>query len=169
MNSQEVVAFENLPTLVGRRFASDSFRVTQQEVDTFEDITGVTTTYEDSLAADYPEGMIEGFHSLALLDYLVHGLVRPDPVTCFTFNYGVDRVRFTAPLHTTDELYFTMEIRAAESRGKGYLMRYHCVIGAVGQERPGMVADWLGLVLPRTTTEFRNKDRSSNPITFRKV
>lgn len=151
----KIIALHDLPTLLGSTFTIDKFRIGQDEVDVFEDVTGVTATYAQSLPTDYPDGMVEGFHSLALLDYLLHQLMRVEPTSAFGFNYGLDKVRFPSNITTSDELTFTSEVTAVEPRNGGYLVRYHCTIAVIGASKPGLVADWLGLVLPRTETVFK--------------
>jgi hypothetical protein len=153
--SPRILTMDELPDLVGSTFTIDRFRVGQDEINTFEDVTGVTAVYEGSLATDYPDGMIEGFHSLSLCDYLMHQLIRVDPAESYAYNYGLDRVRFPSSLTTEDELSFTVAIAEATPRNGGYLMRYRCTIAAVGAAKPGMVADWLGLCLPRSSTDFK--------------
>lgn len=151
-----IIALGDLPTLVGHTFTINTFRIAQDEVDTFEDVTGVTDTYGRTLPTDYPDGMIEGFHSLALLDYLLNQLIKLDPSTAFGFNYGLDKVRFPSNLTTSDDLTFTCEITAVEPRNGGYLIRYHCTISVIGAPKPGLVADWIAMALPRTSTAFKS-------------
>src|SRR5262249_35748871 len=49
-------------------------------------------------ARGYPEGLVEGFHLLALLDHLVNPLLRVSDGPCVAWNYGLDRVRFVSPV-----------------------------------------------------------------------
>jgi hypothetical protein len=160
--SPRIITLDDLPSLVGSTFTIDKFRIGQDEVDTFEDVTGVTATYGQTLPTDYPDGMIEGFHSLALLDYLVHRLIRIEPTTAVGFNYGLDKVRFPSNLTTSDDLTFACEIAAAEPRNGGYLVRYHCTIAVIGAPKPGLVADWLALALPRTEAVFKEASEPRN-------
>lgn len=153
--SPRILSMAELPDIVGTTFTVDAFRVNQDEIDTFEDVTGVTAVYEETLATDYPDGMIEGFHSLSLCDFLLHQCIRVDPTESFSYNYGLDRVRFPSSLTIEDELNFSVEIAEATPRNGGYLMRWHCTITATGSDKPGLDADWLGLCLPRTSTDFK--------------
>ncbi|PBC35990.1 hypothetical protein CJ178_31705 [Rhodococcus sp. ACPA4] len=153
--SPRTIALHDLPSLVGSVFTIDKFRIGQDEVNTFEDVTGVTATYGQTLPTDYPDGMIEGFHSLALLDYLLHQLIRLEPTTTVGFNYGLDKVRFPSNLTASDDLTFTSEVSSVEPRNGGYLVRYHCTIAVIGAPKPGLVADWLSVALPRTEASFK--------------
>lgn len=148
MTKAQWVAFEELPGLVGSVYTIDSFRISQDEVDAFEDITGVTESYSQIPTGDYPDGMIEGFHSLGLLDHLSVSLMRPDPRTTFVFNYGVNRLRFPSPLTVHDVLSYRLEVIDVRPKAKGYLLTYDCTISAVGSERPGVRAEWVTMALP---------------------
>lgn len=100
--------------------------------------------YGDTLAADYPDGLIDGFHLLALLDWLSVGIVG----AWHGYNYGLDRVRFPAHVTTHDRLRLRLEVGDAEPRSGGLLMTYDCALEVEGRERPGAVAVWKVLVLP---------------------
>ncbi|MFE7244630.1 hypothetical protein ACFU8W_23750 [Streptomyces sp. NPDC057565] len=158
MTTARLVPLEELPSLVGEVFTIDSFRITEDEVNTFEDVTGVSYSYRIH-ANDYPDGMIEGFHSLALVDHLSVSLVRPDPKTTFVFNYGANRLRFPSGLTTKDKLSYRLEVLDVVPRGDGYLLTYDSSITAHGADRPGMRVEWLTAAYPLTAgTELRSEE-----------
>ncbi|MEV0186560.1 hypothetical protein AB0I54_46310 [Streptomyces sp. NPDC050625] len=157
LDNQRILAMDELPGVVGEKFVLEKFRISDAEISTFEDLTGVTEIYGQVSATEYPKGMVEGFHSLSLIDWCLHQMVRTDPQTCYAYNYGLDKVRFPSSLTTSDDLRFEGEIAEVTPRNGGYLVRYRCTITAHGSDKPGLVADWLGLCLPRTSTEFKEK------------
>lgn len=151
---QKIVTLSELPDHEGLELVSEPFSVSFEDQRLFEESTWMPRIYppDQESAPDYPEGMIEGFHTLGLLDVLVHEMFRVDPGKTYAFNYGLDNVRFPAGITVTDSLVLTATIAKVVPRNGGYLVTYHCEITAVGATKPGMVADWHGLVLPRAST-----------------
>lgn len=165
MTNARLVPLEELPSLVGEVFTIDSFRISQDEVNTFEDVTGVSYSYRVH-ANDYPNGMIEGFHSLALVDHLSVSLVRPDPNTTFVFNYGANRLRFPAGLTTSDVLSYRLEVLDVTPKLGGYLLTYDSSITAHGAQRPGMRVEWLTLALPQKGGSELRPQGAERPTPF---
>ncbi len=149
--AQQVVALHDLPTLVGSSFTSDAFRVPEEDRLGFEHSTWIDQIYPADYdeTVGYPDGMIEGFHTLAMLDYAIHTMLRVDPDAAFGYNYGLDKVRFPSSITSSDDLVLTMTVAAVTPRGEGYLVSYDCRIAVPGAAKPAMTAEWLALVLPR--------------------
>jgi acyl dehydratase len=95
-----------------------------------------------------------------MLDYLGHRVMRPDPDLYWEYNYGLDRVRFPSPLISGTPMTLTYEVVSAEPKDKGLLMKYRATVVSAGATKPGMVAEWLAMVMPRTTGTFRTKSRT---------
>jgi acyl dehydratase len=143
------IAFADIPGLAGTTYEGEPFRVSEDERHTFERVTWITRAYPEPDPPEFPESILEGFHSLALLDAAAT-LARPfDPATTYGFNYGLDRVRFTAPIRIGDLVRSTFEVREVRERGDGYLVLRRCALTVDGADRPALVADWWVLMLPR--------------------
>src|SRR4051794_6269784 len=125
--TQRIVTMDELKEFVGQSFEIE-FEISNDEVIDFEDVTRVTETYRDSLPSDYPAGMIEGFHTLSMLDYLGHRVMRPDPELYWEYNYGLDRVRFPSPLISGTPMTLNYEVVSAEPKDKGLLMKYRATV-----------------------------------------
>lgn len=147
------VDFEDLPSLEGRTFELTEFRVLQDEVNIFEDVIGMTKIYEDSSMSEYPSGMIEGFHSLSLVDAITQSLVRANHLTTYALNYGVNHLRFPRSITVHDSLWYRMKVKSVVARGEGYLLTYDIAVGVVGEEKPGLVVEWLQMVFRRASDE----------------
>jgi acyl dehydratase len=146
---QDICAFDAMPDLIGRTFEGEPFTVSQTERDTFDNVTWVTRAYGGTDPSDFPSDILEGFHSLALLD-AVAKLATPwrfDKIT-FGYNYGLDRVRFTAPIHIGDRVLSSFKITDVRKRGAGYLVLRHCELTVEGAAGPALVADWWSLIMP---------------------
>jgi acyl dehydratase len=148
MSAATPISFAAIPDLVGRTYEGEPFVVTRQERDAFEHITWIDRAYPEPDAPGFPEDIIEGFHSLALLD-AVATLAEPfDPRTVTGYNYGLDRVRFTAPIHIGDRVLSRFKIAEVRPRGEGYLLLRHSELSVEGAGRPALVADWWVFLLP---------------------
>jgi hypothetical protein len=148
MTVRQPIPFEAIPTLAGTTYEGEPFTVTREERDSFEHLTWVTRAYPDPDPPEFPEHIVEGFHSLALLD-AVSTMADPfKPESVVGYNYGLDRVRFTAPIHIGDRVRSRFEIKAVRARGDGYLVLRHCELAVEGADRPALIADWWVLLLP---------------------
>lgn len=142
------IRFDGIPDLLGRVYEGEPFTVTREERDEFERVTWVDRAYAGPDSGEFPEDILEGFHSLALLDAVSTLAVPFDRTTLTGYNYGLDRVRFTAPIHIGDRILSRFEITDVRSRGNGYLILRHCELTTEGSGKPALVADWWALVLP---------------------
>jgi acyl dehydratase len=150
MTTHRPGASDDLPDLVGLTYEGEPFVITREERDTFERVTWIDRAYQDPDPAGFPEDMIEGFHSLALLD-AVSRLATPRAArrAGIGYNYGLDRVRFTHPIRIGDRIRSRFEVTDVRPRGNGYVTRRHCELTVEGAGRPALVADWLTIWLPQ--------------------
>lgn len=144
-----VVTLEKIPQLVGSVHDGIPLRVSREQRDTFERVTLVHLAHPEALPEEFPRGIVEGFHTLSLIDAMTE-LARPfDPATTYGYNYGLDRVRWMSPVRIGDTLRSRFECTAVDPRGEGWVVHWHCTVTVEGADRPAMVADWLCYVLPR--------------------
>jgi acyl dehydratase len=61
-------------------------------------------------------------------------------------NYGIDKVRFTAPVPSGSEVRLKARINSSERRGEGVLYRLGVEIEIRGAEKPALVGEVLYLV-----------------------
>jgi acyl dehydratase len=144
-----VVGFADIPSLEGRTFTGEPFVLSALDQRLFERATWIDRAYPDPDPPEFPSDIVEGFFSLALLDALATFTVRFDPETTYGFNYGLDRVRFAAPLRLGDRIEPRFEFKAIREKSPGFLVLRHCTLTAEAGERPAVIADWWTFVLPR--------------------
>lgn len=149
------VTLDELASMVGTSFRSGPLIIDVKETRAFEDLTKVTDVYRDVIAKDIPDGMVEGFHTLSMLDYLIHSYLRPDPESCYGLNYGFERIRFPKNHISGEALHLDFTIVSAAPRDEGLLVTYKCSLATINAAKPVLVADWLCLYLPRKTTGFK--------------
>jgi acyl dehydratase len=62
-------------------------------------------------------------------------------------NYGLDRVRFLAPVKTGKRVRGHFVLDGAEEKAPGQLLLKHSVTVEIeGEEKPALTAQWLGLI-----------------------
>jgi hypothetical protein len=144
------VQLAEVPALRGRTFVGDWFAVDQDRLPAFEHATYLDQDQDQATFAEdlYPDGLIEGFHLLGLLDRLLSDTFGPEPGTVEGWNYGLDRVRFLSPVLAGERMRLHATVEETEPRGEGCVLLLKCVVEVEGRERPGFTADWRVLWLP---------------------
>jgi acyl dehydratase len=137
---------EGLKQCVGRQLGPTDWRVmTQSEVSRFADLTGDHNVIhvDPERAAQTPFGgtIAHGFYSLALLASVTQLLSVTDSVA--NINYGLDRLRFPAPLPVGAEWRGTAEITEVTDVKGGAQAKVAATIEVKGSDRPAVAADCL--------------------------
>lgn len=132
-------------SLVGRVFVSAWLQVDEEHTDSFEHGSYLTSSTHQMDLSLYPEGLIEGFHLLALLDYLCNGVSFIEDDRWTGWNYGLDRVRFVSSVTTRDKIRARGSVESITPRGDALQVRYAVTLEVAGREKPAMVAEWLVL------------------------
>jgi hypothetical protein len=128
------------PRLKGGRFVTPWFSMDADRSDLFE-----KATYLDSYAHPYGghdgygDDLVEGFHLLGMLDYLINLAVWSDG-PWLAWNYGLDRVRFTSVIRRSDQLRVTGTVADVIPRDQGHLVVIDLSGAVRGREKPGFVA-----------------------------
>lgn len=61
-------------------------------------------------------------------------------------NYGFEKVRFLAPVKVGKRVRGHFKLKAAEEKRPGqFLVTYEVTVEIDGEEKPALVADWLGM------------------------
>jgi MaoC like domain len=142
------VPFTRLPSLAGQSFLGGWFIVDASKLPLFDRAIYTDQNPYPLDPSGYPEGLVEGFHLLALLDHLVNPLLRVSDGPCVAWNYGLDRVRFVSPVRAGQKIRVSGTVgRVRPSRG-GFLILCHCTVEVERCDRPGLVADWWTYWLP---------------------
>lgn len=135
-------SWSDIATLEGREFTGGWFSV---DADRLEPFDFATYTDQNSFAlegSNFPDGLIEGFHLLGLLDHLSNQVLYIDDPAWTGWNYGLDRVRFVSPLTTNDTFRIRGTVAEVTPRGDGYLLLLSCWFEVRGRTKPAMTAEW---------------------------
>ena len=103
---------------------------------------------------DYPGTIAPGFLTLSLLPYFVQQLDLTPP-GYHALNYGFDKIRWIAPVPVDSRVRATFTAGGVKNRisgQPGYVVQYDVSLEVEGLQRPAMVAQWLGAIVPDADT-----------------
>jgi len=83
-----------------------------------------------------------GWLTASLLPLLLQQIYRVE--STMAINYGVDRIRFTAPVVVGSRVRAVATLAAAEEKGPALQLRVSTVIEIEGVDKPALVAETLG-------------------------
>src|SRR5204863_7962195 len=100
-------------------------------------------------AAQTPFGgtIAHGFLSLSLLSRMgAEAMLLPEGLK-MAVNYGLDRVRFLAPVKAGSRVRGRFMLDSVEEKAPGQiLMRHTVTVEIESEDRPALTAEWLGLM-----------------------
>jgi len=130
---------------------SDWILVDQARIDAFADATEDRQFIhvDPKAAAQTPFGgtVAHGFLTLSLLSALAaDAMLHPDSLK-MAINYGLDRVRFVAPVRAGCRVRGRFRLDSVEEKAPGQvLMRHTVTVEIEGEDKPALTAEWLGLL-----------------------
>jgi acyl dehydratase len=133
---------------VGERLGeSDWTTIEQRHIDQFAEATGdhqwIHVDAERAAAGPFGTTIAHGFLSLSLLPVLVSTVYRIDGVR-MGVNYGLNKVRFTAPVPVGSKVRGVVELLSVEDAKDGSAqLTTKVTVELEGSERPAVVAEWL--------------------------
>ncbi|GAA3281046.1 MULTISPECIES: MaoC family dehydratase [Dactylosporangium] len=143
---------EELLAAVGEHLGySEWEEVTQERVDLFAEATGdhqwIHVDPARAAAGPFGTTIAHGFLTLSLLPTLTAQIYRVEGIR-MGINYGLDLVRFPAPLPTGSKVRAGLELLAADDKGEGWLqLKNRVTIEREGHEKPVCVAESLTRIL----------------------
>ncbi len=126
---------------------SDWYEVTQEQITQFahttDDVQWIHVDPERA-ARESPYGttIAHGFLTLSLLPLLSRGAMAIDGVR-MAINYGVNRVRFTAPVPAGARIRGRFVLAALDEVPRGVQAIWNVSVERDGIDRPCCVAEWL--------------------------
>jgi acyl dehydratase len=148
------------PQCLGHDFGvSDWVAVDQNRIDAFAACTGDQQWIHvdvERARRESPFGgpIAHGYLTLSLVAAMVMelGIIPPDAST--GLNYGLDKVRFIAPVRAGARVRSRATLRAAEVQGGSrVLLRLDCTLEIEGEAKPALVAELLCLLMPGSASE----------------
>jgi len=137
---------------------SDWLTIDQPRIDAFAEVTGDRQwihTDPARAAAESPYGatVAHGYLTLALLPYLTGGnapeyLQQHFPGMRLRVNYGLNRLRFPAPVICGARIRARTTLQEARPLDSGLEVTYLFIVEIEGEEKPALVAEQLVRVYP---------------------
>jgi acyl dehydratase len=131
---------------------SDWLTIEQERIDRFAECTGdFQWIHVDPVRAkDGPYGttVAHGFLTLSLIPIMAAPIwASPSGITA-SFNYGLNRVRFAAPVRCGDRIRDRVTLTQIDDKGGGrVLLTMDHTVEIDGQEKPALIATTLVMVM----------------------
>jgi len=130
---------------------SDWHTVTQQQIDLFAETTGdhqwIHVDPEKAAVGPFGSTIAHGYLTLSLVPMLVSEIYDVQGVR-MGVNYGVDKVRFPAPVPVGSELRAGVELLSVEPGSGGYRLRDLITIERKGSDKPVCIVEALFVLVP---------------------
>ncbi|MFL2854986.1 MAG: MaoC family dehydratase [Pseudohongiellaceae bacterium] len=147
-----VVSTDQLVGYIGKEVGlTDWFEVDQERINNFAEATGdfQYIHVDEERAAETPFGatIAHGFLTLSLLSKLssMSGGIKLEN-SVMGINYGLNKVRFLNPVKVNSKIRARFElISAEEKKPKHYLLKHNVTVEIEGEEKPALIAEWLGM------------------------
>ena len=141
-----------LATSVGELIGpGDPLPVEQERVNLFADATGdhqwIHVDAERAAAGPFGGTVAHGYLTLSLIPDLTQRLYRVDGVR-MAINYGLNKVRFPAPLRVGSQVRAAVELVSVEPVAGGYQLVARVTVTADGSDKPCCVAETVSRLYP---------------------
>jgi acyl dehydratase len=128
---------------------SDWHEVTQTDIDTFADVTGdhqwIHVDVERARETPFGGTIAHGYYTLSLAPRLSDQVLRLDGFA-FGLNYGLNRVRFPAPLPVGQRVRMTCKIAKLDDIPGGAQITFENTFEVEGGEKPVCIAESIARV-----------------------
>ncbi len=133
----------------GRELGTTAWRTIEQEqVNLFAEATGdrqwIHVDPEAAVNGPFGGTVAHGYLTLALLPVLIGELLEISD-SSLGVNYGIERIRFPAPVRTGARIRLLALLEGSERRAIGIVYRVGVTIEVEGQEKPALVGEVLYL------------------------
>jgi acyl dehydratase len=147
-SSAPEIEVTQLSSWVGREVVSPWQEVTQAAITQFADVTGDRQWIHidgDRATRESPYGatIAHGFLTLSLISTLLRAAVGSITGTRMAINYGVNKVRFPAPLPSGSRVRGRCTLRSVEPIDGGVQATWIVLVERDGSAKPCCAAEWL--------------------------
>jgi acyl dehydratase len=140
---------EQLRSRIGQEAgSSDWIRIDQGMIDAFAEVTGDRQWIHidperAKTESRYGRSIAHGFLTLSLLSRLSREAVEVTGDFGMRVNYGLNRVRFPAPVPEGSRIRARFTVQSVEDVEGGYQIVWFVTVNVEGSEKPALVAEWL--------------------------
>ena len=147
-----VATLEDIRSKVGQAVGtSDWIVVDQDRINAFADATEdhqfIHVDPQAATAAGFGGTIAHGFLNLSLLSRMAAEAMLVPDTTRMALNYGLDRVRFLAPVKAGKRVRGHFTLDGVDEKAPGQLLiRQTVSVEIEGELKPALTAQWLGLI-----------------------
>ena len=147
-----IASLDDIRNLTGTDIGvSDWITVDQDRITAFAEATEDRQFIhvDPAAATQTPFGgtIAHGFLSLSLLSRMAADVMKVPDTTKMAVNYGLDRVRFIAPVRAGARVRGRFTLDGVDEKAPGQLLLRHTVTVEIENEpKPALTAEWLGLL-----------------------
>jgi acyl dehydratase len=147
-----LASLDEIRSRVGKEVGVSSWiTIDQQRIDIFADATEdhqfIHVDPQAAKAAGLGGTIAHGFLSLSLLSRMAADAMFVPDTTKMALNYGLDRVRFLAPVRSGKRVRGRFTLDSIEEKAPGqWLLRHTVTVEIEGEDKPALSAQWLGLM-----------------------
>jgi acyl dehydratase len=140
---------DGLKEFVGKEIgASQWITVTQERIDRFAEATEDRQWIHvdgERAKRESPFGttVAHGFLTLSLLSTFMGQVIRVRGGSRMTINYGLNRVRFPAPVREGSRIRGRFTLQSFAERGEAHEAVFGCSVECEGNDKPCCVAEWV--------------------------
>jgi acyl dehydratase len=144
-----------LPQYVGKELGvSNWVTVDQARIDQFAECSGDRQWIHVDVArakreSPYRAPIAHGYLTLALVAPLQMEIGAVPADSAAAFNYGLDKVRFLAPVKAGDRVRLRVTLVNVEQKGGGAVLKTSNTLEIEGSDKPALIAESLALITPR--------------------
>ena len=136
---------------VGEHLGYSGWRqVTQKEIDLFAEATGdhqwIHVDTEKAASGPYGRTIAHGYLTLSLVPVLVQQIYKVTGLS-MQVNYGVDKLRFPAPVPVDSRIRAGAELVKLEHNDKGGRATVRVTVEVEGSDRPACVVDTIAAMV----------------------
>jgi len=148
-----IAPLDDITARIGTQIGvSDWIAIDQARIDQFaeatEDRQFIHVDPEAAGKTMFGGTVAHGFLTLSLLSRMAADVMLIPEGTKMAVNYGLNRVRFIAPVPAGSRVRGTFTLANIEERGDGQLLMHHNVLVEIeGSDKTALTADWIGLLV----------------------
>jgi acyl dehydratase len=147
MGESFAMTLDSLGALVGREVAvSDWFTISQDRIDRFagatEDRQWIHVDRAAARESPYGTTVAHGFLTLSMLSHLSRNVLPVEGVR-MRVNYGLNRVRFPAPVRAGSKIRARFTLESVKKFAEGVDVTLAITVEVEASEKPCCVAEWI--------------------------
>ncbi|MDT4742445.1 MaoC family dehydratase [Bradyrhizobium sp. WYCCWR 12699] len=147
------ITLEAYQALVGKEIGVSSWHlIDQPRIDTYADVTeDHQFIHVDPERAKketaFGTTIAHGFLTMSMLSVMSYEVMPAIAGTTMGVNYGFDKLRFISPVRSGNRIRGRFVLAEAKLRKPNELQsRTNVTVEIEGEDKPALVADWLGLI-----------------------